>query len=210
MPRILHERTSIVGLVASVHQMIRCGHFRFEEMDSFEVNKAVDSVWGLPEEQTEHECVVITPRYERTTMNDYWEHTYDLENTYKLVEFMLSNKWNFGNPNREDRADKVLKIDPKKVYTTGWSMGAMSSLWMMANTPTPLRPGSLSQANSDLLMLWVSRNRMRSSSPANWTIKRLLGMKSVFRSGSMQVVRSPDLQNFSTRHSSFRSTTRRG
>ena len=33
--------------------------------------------------------VVITPRYERTTMNDYWEHTYDVENTHKLVESLL-------------------------------------------------------------------------------------------------------------------------
>ena len=101
----------------------------------------IASIWALPEEQAEHECVVITPRYERTTMNDYWEHTYDLENTYKLVEFMLSNKWNFGNPNREDRADKILKIDPKRVYTTGWSMGAMSSLWMMAKHPDTFAGG---------------------------------------------------------------------
>ena len=101
----------------------------------------IASIWGMPEEQAEHECVVITPRYERTTMNDYWEHSYDLENTYKLVEFMLSNKWNFGNPNREDRADKVLKIDPKRVYTTGWSMGAMSSIWMMAKHPHTFAAG---------------------------------------------------------------------
>ncbi len=101
----------------------------------------IASIWGMPEEQAEHECVVITPRYERTTMNDYWEHSYDLENTYKLVEFMLSNKWNYGNPNREDRADKVLKIDPKRVYTTGWSMGAMSSIWMMAKHPKTFAAG---------------------------------------------------------------------
>ena len=30
----------------------------------------IASIWALPEEQAEHECVVITPRYERTTMND--------------------------------------------------------------------------------------------------------------------------------------------
>ena len=101
----------------------------------------IASIWGMPEEQAERECVVITPRYERTTMNDYWEHSYDLENTYKLVEFMLSNKWNFGNPNREDRADKVLKIDPNRVYCTGWSMGAMSSIWMMAKHPKTFAAG---------------------------------------------------------------------
>ena len=116
----------------------------------------IASIWGFSEEQAEHECVVITPRYERTTMNDYWEHSYDLENTYKLVEFMLSNKWNYGNPNREDRADKVLKIDPKRVYTTGWSMGAMSSLWMMAKHPNTFAAGLViagQQRPSDLVDL---------------------------------------------------------
>jgi predicted peptidase len=103
--------------------------------------QCIASIWGMPEEQAKHECVVITPRYERTTMNDYWEHTYDLENTYRLVEFMLTNKWNFGNPNMADRSDKVLKIDPQRVYCTGWSMGAMTSLWMMAKHPKTFAAG---------------------------------------------------------------------
>lgn len=97
--------------------------------------QCIASIWGMPEEQARHECVVITPRYERTTMNDYWEHTADVENTYKLVESLLENRWNFGNPNKADRRDKVLKIDRKRVYCTGWSMGAMTSLWMMAKHP---------------------------------------------------------------------------
>ncbi|MEZ2346431.1 alpha/beta hydrolase-fold protein [Terriglobus sp. RCC_193] len=101
----------------------------------------IASIWGLPEEQAQRECVVITPRYERTTMNDYWEHTYDVENTYRLVESFLKNTWNYGNPNLEDRVDKVLKIDPKRVYTTGWSMGAMTSLWMMAKHPQTFAAG---------------------------------------------------------------------
>ncbi len=103
--------------------------------------QCIASIWGMPEEQARHECVVITPRYERTTMNDYWEHTSDVENTYKLVESMLENKWNFGNPNRKDRKDKVLKIDRKRVYCTGWSMGAMTSLWMMAKHPETFAAG---------------------------------------------------------------------
>jgi predicted peptidase len=103
--------------------------------------QCIASIWGMPEEQAAHECVVITPRYERTTMNDYWEHTFDVENTYKLVESLLKNTWNFGNPNMEDRADKVLKIDPKRVYCTGWSMGAMTSLWLMAKHPDTFAAG---------------------------------------------------------------------
>jgi predicted peptidase len=47
----------------------------------------IASIWGMPEEQETHECVVITPRYERTTMNDYWEHTHDVENTHRLEGF---------------------------------------------------------------------------------------------------------------------------
>jgi len=101
----------------------------------------IASIWGMPEEQQRHECVVITPRYERTTMNDYWEHTNDVENTYRLVQSLMSNTWNFANPNLDDRRDKVLKIDPRRVYCTGWSMGAMTSLWLMAKHPETFAGG---------------------------------------------------------------------
>lgn len=102
---------------------------------------AIASIWGMPEEQLRNECVVITPRYERTTMNDYWEHTADVENTYRLVQSLLANTWNYGNPNLTDRAGKVLKIDPKRVYCTGWSMGAMTTLWLMAQHPETFAGG---------------------------------------------------------------------
>jgi predicted peptidase len=126
--------------------------------------QCIASIWSLPEEQDRHECVVITPRYERTTMNDYWEHTSDVENTYKLVQSLLANTWNYGNPNLPDRADKVLKIDPKRVYCTGWSMGAMTSLWLMAKHPETFaggliiagqqRPGDVvTLANQNLLII---------------------------------------------------------
>ncbi|MBO1324454.1 prolyl oligopeptidase family serine peptidase [Acetobacter sp. TBRC 12305] len=103
--------------------------------------QCIASIWSLPEVQDRHECVVITPRYERTTMNDYWEHTSDVENTYRLVESLLSNTWNYGNPNMADRCDKTLKIDPERVYCTGWSMGAMTSLWLMAKHPRTFAAG---------------------------------------------------------------------
>jgi predicted peptidase len=103
--------------------------------------QCIASIWSLPEEQARHECVVITPRYERTTMNDYWEHTADVENTYRLVQSLLSNTWNYANPNLDDRKDKILKIDPKRVYCTGWSMGAMTSLWLMAKHPKTFAAG---------------------------------------------------------------------
>lgn len=103
--------------------------------------QCIASIWGLPEEQAQRECVVITPRYERTTMNDYWEHTSDVENTWKLVQSLLSNTWNYGNPNLEDRCDKTLKIDANRVYCTGWSMGAMTSLWLMAKHPETFAAG---------------------------------------------------------------------
>jgi predicted peptidase len=118
--------------------------------------QCIASIWSLPEEQVRHECVVITPRYERTTMNDYWEHTYDVENTYRLVQSLLTNTWNYGNPNLADRADKVLKIDPSRVYCTGWSMGAMTSLWLMARHPETFAAGLIiagQQRPSDVVPL---------------------------------------------------------
>lgn len=103
--------------------------------------QCIASIWSLPEEQEQRECVVITPRYERTTMNDYWEHTSDVENTWRLVQSLLSNTWDYGNPNLEDRRDKVLKIDASRVYCTGWSMGAMTSLWLMSRHPETFAAG---------------------------------------------------------------------
>jgi predicted peptidase len=64
-----------------------------------------------------------------------------VENTHRLVQFLLSNTWNFGNPNLDDRRDKVLRIDPNRVYCTGWSMGAMTSLWLMAKHPQTYAAG---------------------------------------------------------------------
>lgn len=118
--------------------------------------QCIASIWSLPEEQDRHECVIVTPRYERTTMNDYWEHTYDVENTWRLVDSLLRNTWNYGNPNLPDRADKVLKIDPKRVYCTGWSMGAMTSLWLMAKHPDTFAAGLIiagQQRPSDVVTL---------------------------------------------------------
>ena len=118
--------------------------------------QCIASIWSLPEEQDRNECVIVTPRYERTTMNDYWEHTSDVENTYKLVESLLANTWNYGNPNLEDRSDKTLKIDPKRVYCTGWSMGAMTSLWLMAKHPKTFAAGLViagQQRPSDVVTL---------------------------------------------------------
>ena len=103
--------------------------------------QCIASIWSLPEEQEKRECVIITPRYERTTMKDYWEHTSDVENTWRLVQSLLSNTWDYGNPNLEDRRDKVLKIDASRVYCTGWSMGAMTSLWLMARHPETFAAG---------------------------------------------------------------------
>jgi predicted peptidase len=89
-------------------------------------------------------------------MNDYWEHTHDVENTYRLVETFLSNTWNYGNPNLSDRANKVLRIDRNRVYCTGWSMGAMTTLWLMARHPQTFAAGLViagQQRPSDMVPL---------------------------------------------------------
>ncbi|WP_254919492.1 prolyl oligopeptidase family serine peptidase [Pantoea sp. VS1] len=103
--------------------------------------QCIASIWSLPEEQALRECVVITSRYERTSMNDYWEHTSDVENTWRLVQSFLSNTWDYANPKLADRAGKSFSIDKSRVYCTGWSMGAMTSLWLMARHPETFAAG---------------------------------------------------------------------
>ena len=74
-------------------------------------------VWVLPEEQKKHPCIVLAPQYAKVPSGD--GNPDMLETTFDLYEYIA----------------KTYAVDPKRWYTTGQSMGCMSSIAMGIRRP---------------------------------------------------------------------------
>lgn len=69
-------------------------------------------VWASPEEQAKHKCFVLAPQYPGARIvEDDFSATEELEITKRLLDHIIEQ----------------YSIDTKRVYTTGQSMGCMSS-----------------------------------------------------------------------------------
>ena len=75
--------------------------------------------WAEPEAQARHKCIVVAPEYPVITVDDNWNYSHHLDATIALLKD-LQNRYS---------------IDPTRIYTTGQSMGCMSSIVMMLKEP---------------------------------------------------------------------------
>lgn len=75
--------------------------------------------WAEPEAQARHKCIVVAPEYPVITVDDNWNYSHHLDATIALLK-ELQTKYS---------------IDPKRIYTTGQSMGCMSSIVLMLKEP---------------------------------------------------------------------------
>ena len=75
--------------------------------------------WAEPEAQARHKCIVVAPEYPVITVDDNWNYSHHLDATIALIKD-LQTKYS---------------IDPKRIYTSGQSMGCMSSIVMMLKEP---------------------------------------------------------------------------
>jgi len=76
-------------------------------------------IWATPAEQEKRECFVLAPQYASATVNDSSETTEDLDITVNVIEFIESQ----------------YNIDKNRLYTTGQSMGCMSSIALNIKYP---------------------------------------------------------------------------
>ena len=76
-------------------------------------------IWATPAEQTKHECFVLAPQYPTVIVNDYFEAKPHLDATVNLVKAVVSQ----------------YNVDRNRLYTTGQSMGCMTSIEMMIRNP---------------------------------------------------------------------------
>ena len=77
------------------------------------------AVWASDEEQAKHPCFVLVPAFTVTVTNDNWEADPQIDAAVKLIEQL--------------RAEYA--IDEDRLYTTGQSMGCMSSLYLNGRYP---------------------------------------------------------------------------
>lgn len=76
-------------------------------------------IWATPSDQARHECFVLAPQYSTVIVNDSSEAKQQLDATVELVK-AITRQYN---------------IDPRRVYTTGQSMGCMASIEMLIKYP---------------------------------------------------------------------------
>lgn len=75
--------------------------------------------WAEPEAQARHKCIVVAPEYPVITVDDNWNYSHHLDATIALLKELQTR----------------YSIDSKRIYTTGQSMGCMSSIVLMLKEP---------------------------------------------------------------------------
>lgn len=75
--------------------------------------------WADPVNQARNRCIVVAPQYPFVTVDDVWNYSHHLDATVELLKDL----------------QKRYSIDENRIYTTGQSMGCMSSIVLMLKEP---------------------------------------------------------------------------
>ena len=96
--------------------------------DSSVVGKGTDAVltqgwggliWASEEEQSKHPCFVVVPVFTDTVVDDNFNHSEQIEAAVHFIQYLL----------------QTYSIDPGRLYTTGQSMGGMTSFYLNITYP---------------------------------------------------------------------------
>ena len=77
------------------------------------------AVWASDEDQEKHPSFVLVPAYTGTVTDDNWNASSQLDATVSLIHYLVQE----------------YSIDENRLYTTGQSMGCMSSLYLNSTYP---------------------------------------------------------------------------
>ena len=96
--------------------------------DSSVVGKGTDAVltqgwggliWASEEEQSKRPCFVVVPVFTDTVVDDSFNHSEQIEAAVHFIQYLL----------------QTYSIDPDRLYTTGQSMGGMTSFYLNITYP---------------------------------------------------------------------------
>lgn len=102
------------------------------------------TVWASPESQAKHPCFVVAPQFDQVTVDDDFNTTPDLDACLSLIDSLIEK----------------LPIDTYRVYTTGQSMGCMSSYVLLLRRPELFASAMLvaGQWNPDVMASLAKKN----------------------------------------------------
>ena len=76
-------------------------------------------IWATEAEQAKHPCFVMVPVFTDTVVDDNFNHSDQIEAAVRLINHLV----------------ETYSIDPAKIYTTGQSMGGMTSFYLNITYP---------------------------------------------------------------------------
>lgn len=76
-------------------------------------------IWVSAEEQAKHKSFVLVPAYSEVVVDDDWNTSEQIEVTVRLINYLT----------------ETYSIDTDRLYTTGQSMGCMTSLYLNSKYP---------------------------------------------------------------------------
>ena len=94
-------------------------------------------VWATDEEQKKHPAFVLVPAFTDTVVDDNWNTSEQIETAVKLISFLTEE----------------YSIDKDRLYTTGQSMGCMTSLYLNSRYPELFRASLFVSGQWDISVL---------------------------------------------------------
>lgn len=76
-------------------------------------------IWAAEQEQAKHPCFVVVPVFTETVVDDSFNHSEQIEAAVHYIQYLL----------------QTYSIDPDRLYTTGQSMGGMTSFYLNITYP---------------------------------------------------------------------------
>ena len=101
------------------------------------------AVWASEEDQEKHASFVLVPAYTGTVTDDSWNASEQLDATVNLIEALTQE----------------YSIDTDRLYTTGQSMGCMSSLYLNSKYPDLFAASLYVSGQWDISVLDVLENQ---------------------------------------------------
>ena len=101
------------------------------------------AIWASDEDQEKHASFVLVPAYTGTVTDDNWNASEQLDATVNLIKY-LAEEYN---------------IDEDRLYTTGQSMGCMSSLYLNSKYPELFAASLYVSGQWDISVLDVLENQ---------------------------------------------------